>query len=93
MVDSERSPKNYKILEISVEAIIKVEEMLRFVPDHIKTKNMCKNTVKKLPLIIRYIPDRYKRFILENGGTLRFVPDATRIKTCAIKLLTIMLKH
>ena len=26
-------------------------EMLKFVPDHFKTKIMCKNAVKKLPFI------------------------------------------
>ena len=42
---------------------------------------MCKHTVKKLPFVIRYVPDRYKaqqmcdKTILENGGTLEYVPD------------------
>ena len=34
--------------------------MLRFVPDHLKTKIMCKNAVKKLPFTIKYVTDRYK---------------------------------
>ena len=50
--------------------------MLRFVPDHLKIKKMFKHAAKKLSLIIRYVPDRYKtqemceKAILENGGTL-----------------------
>ena len=32
--------------------------MLRFVSDHLKTKSMCKNVVKKLPFVIRYVSDR-----------------------------------
>ena len=31
--------------------------MLNFVPDNIKTKNMCKLAVKKLPFVIRHVPD------------------------------------
>ena len=33
--------------------------MLKFVPDHFKTKKMCKHAVKKLPFVIRYVPDQY----------------------------------
>ena len=40
-VDCAYSPDNYKSLKISIAAI-----MLRFVFDHLKTKNMCKNAVK-----------------------------------------------
>ena len=32
--------------------------MLEFVPDHLKTKNMCKHTVMKLPFVIKYVPDQ-----------------------------------
>ena len=39
---------------------------------------MCKHAVKKLPFLIRYVPDQYKtqcdKAILENGGTLKSVP-------------------
>ena len=55
--------------------------MLRFVSDHLDTKNMCKYAAKKFPFTIRYVPARYKlqeacdNVILENGGTLIFVPD------------------
>ena len=41
MVDSEYSPDNYKSSKISIGAIIKNPEMLRFVSDHLKTKKMC----------------------------------------------------
>ena len=43
-------------------------------------KKMCKYAVKKLPFLIRYVPDQYKtqqmcdKAILENGGTLKSVP-------------------
>ena len=46
---------------------------------------MCKHAVKKLPFVIRYVPDQYKtqkmcnKAILENGRTLESVPD--RYKT------------
>ena len=54
--------------------------MLKFVPDHLKL-NMCNYAVKKLPFIIRYVPDQYKskkmcnRAILKNDGTLKSVPN------------------
>ena len=39
---------------------MKKPEMLKFVPDHIKTKEMCKHAVRKLPYLLRYVPERYK---------------------------------
>ena len=50
-------------------------EMLKFVPDHLKTIKMCKHAVEKLPFVIRYVTDQYKtqqtcdQVILENSGT------------------------
>ena len=58
--------------------------MLRFVPDHLKTKKMCKHAVKKFLFVIRYIPDQYKthemcdKAILENSGTLKSVPGCCK---------------
>ena len=34
--------------------------MLKLVPDHLKTKKLCKHAVKKLPFVIRSVPDGYK---------------------------------
>ena len=54
--------------------------MLKLVPCHLKNKEMCQNIAKKLPFAIRYVSDWYKtqemcdQVILENGGTLMFVP-------------------
>ena len=42
-VHSEYSPDNYKSLKISIGTIVEYPEMLRFVLDHLKTKNICKN--------------------------------------------------
>ena len=42
---------------------------------------MCKHAVKKLPFVIRYVPDRHTtqqicdKAIFENGGTLKSAPD------------------
>ena len=55
--------------------------MLKFVPDHLKTKKMCKHVVKKLPYLTRYISGQCKtqqmcdKAILENDGTLKSIPD------------------
>ena len=43
MVDSKNNPDNCKTLEISIAKIIE---------DHLKTRKICKNAVKKLPFII-----------------------------------------
>ena len=57
MVDSEYSTNNYRSLQISIGAITKNSEMLRLVPDYLKTKIMWENTIKKLSFLIRYVPD------------------------------------
>ena len=31
--------------------------MLKFVPDDLKTKKLWKHTVKKLPYLLKYVPD------------------------------------
>ena len=55
MVDSEYSTDDYKSPKITTD-----NEKSRNVPDYLKTKMVCKHTVKKLPFMIRYVPDRYK---------------------------------
>ena len=66
----------YNPLNISTATVIENQEMLKFVPDHLKTK-MCKQAVKKLPYLLRYVPDQYKtqqiidKAILENCRTFK----------------------
>ena len=60
MVVSKYSLDNYKTLKIRIGAIMKDPEMLGLVPGHLTTKTMYKNAVKKLPFIIKYVPDLYK---------------------------------
>ena len=87
----------YKSLNISIEAVMRNQELLNFLFDHLKTEKMCKDTIKKLAYLSRYIPDRYEtqqicnKVVLENGETLKFVP--AKIKNCVIKLLLIALMH
>ena len=52
MVNTKNNPNNYKTVKISIAAITKNLEMLKVVPDNLKTKTMCKN--KNLPLITMY---------------------------------------
>ena len=52
MVDSEYSTDNSKSSKISIEAIMKNPEMLRLVPNHLKTEKMGKLVLKKLSEII-----------------------------------------
>ena len=45
---------------------------------------MCKNAVKKLPFVIKHVPDQYKskemchKFFIVNGGILGFIPDCNK---------------
>ena len=50
MVDSEYSTGDYKSSKISIKEVMKNPEMLKFVPDHLKTKQICNYVVKNLPL-------------------------------------------
>ena len=100
MVDSDNNFKNYKTLEIIIGTIIKNPEILKFVPNYLKAKKMCKNAVKKLLFVLMCFLDPFKtqemcdKVILENGGMLRFVPDCYKNKKkCVIKLFIIILIH
>ena len=46
--------------------------MLRFVLYHVKTKKMCKYAVTNLPFLIRYVPARCNKVILENDVNVKF---------------------
>ena len=60
---------------------------------------MCKNAFKKLPFVILYVPDQHKgqemwnKFILENGGMLKFISDCYKNEKSVINLLVITLIH
>ena len=94
MVDSAYSTNIYKSVKISIGKVMRNPETLKFVPDHLKTKLMCKHPVNKLPFLIRCVPDQYKiqqmcdKAILEFGGTLKSISDR-----CVINLLKITLMH
>ena len=56
MVDSEYSI--CKSAKQSIGTVMKNPEMLKFVPDHLKTKKVCKHAVIKLPYLLRYVLDQ-----------------------------------
>ena len=60
MLDSEYNIDNYKSSKISIGVVIKYPEMLKSILNHLKTKKMCRHSVKKLPFVMTYVPDRYK---------------------------------
>ena len=98
IVDNEYSTENYKSSKSSFGTVMKNPEMLKFFPDHLKSKKVCTH-LKKLPFMIRYVPDDYKtqevcdKPILENDGILESVPDCCKIQKCVIKLLIITFMH
>ena len=46
MVDSECSMDIYKSVKISARIVMKNPQMLKFLPDYLKTKKMCKQCIK-----------------------------------------------
>ena len=48
MIDSENRMDVYKSIKISIGTVIKNPEMIKFVPDHLNTKKICKTAVKKI---------------------------------------------
>ena len=60
---------------------MKNPEVLKLVLDHVKTKKMCKDAVKKLPYRIRLknkTQEIFDKAIQENGRTLNSVPDCCK---------------
>ena len=57
MVDSEYSMDIYTSIKISLGTVMRNPEMLKHVPDHLKTNKIFKHVVIKLPFLIRYVPD------------------------------------
>lgn len=58
-----------KTLKISIEEIKQALGMLRTVPNHLKTKGMCKHAVKKLLFLIKYVINTQRmcdKVIIEN---------------------------
>ena len=49
MVDSEYRMDIYKSAKINIGTVVRKPEMLKFILDHLKTKNMYKHAVKNLP--------------------------------------------
>ena len=95
MVESEYSMGIYKSSKISIGSGMKNAEMLKFVPDYLKTKKMCKHAVKKLLFLIRCVPDQYKTQQMCDKMVQHYnlFLTATKIKKCVIKQLIITLMH
>ena len=57
---------------------------------------MCKDAIKKLTFLIRYVSDEYKtqqmynKAVVGNGGILKIVPDNLKVKNCVVKLFIMM---
>ena len=60
MVVREYSIDNYISPKIGIGAEMKNLSMLKFVPEYLKTKKKCNYAIRKLPLVIRYVSDKYK---------------------------------
>ena len=70
----------YQSFNINIGTVMKNPEMLKFIPDHLKTEQISNYAFKKLPFIIRYVPETKTkklcdRAIRENGWMLESVSD------------------
>ena len=59
MVDSEYSMDIYKSVRRIIGTVMRNPELLKFVPDHLKTKKMFNDAVEKLAFVVN-VPDQYK---------------------------------
>ena len=78
----------YNSSNIAIVTVIKHPEMLKFFPDHLKTKAMCKHAVKKLPYLLRYVYQLSVKAIIES-----LLLTATKITKCVVKLSRITPLH
>ena len=89
----------YISVKISIGTVMKNQEMLKYIPDHLKLKKCVNIQLKKLPFVIRYVPNQHKtqqmwdKAILENGGNLGSVPVSTKFNRCVIMLVIVALMH
>ena len=89
----------YISVKISIGTVMKNQEMLKYIPDHLKLKKCVNMQLKKLRFLIRYVPNQYKtqqmcdKAILENGGSLWSVPVSTKFNRCVIMLVIVTLMH
>ena len=64
----------------------------------IKTKQMCKHAVKKLPFLIKYVPDWYKtphmcdKVRQGNDEMLMFIPYFYKDEKCVIMLIIMLMQ-
>ena len=71
----------YMSLNVSIGIVMSNPKKLNFFLIILKLKKCVTMQLKKLPSVIRFVPDRYKtqqmcdKAILENSETLKFVPD------------------
>ena len=78
MVDNEYKSDDYRSPKISTGALMKNFKMLKFVPDQLKTKKMCKHGINKLSLAIGFLLIDIRlcnKTIPQNSGTLESVRD------------------
>ena len=80
MVASEYSTGNCASPKINIGAVIKNPEMLKFIPVHLKTTQLCKHAVKNhsfTKICFWSIKNQqiYDNAILKNDETLESVPD------------------
>ena len=89
----------YKSLDISIGTVMKNPEMIKFVHLKYSKKKLCKHSIKKLPYLLRYVPDQYKtqqicdKAVLEKVEHRSLFLTTTKIKTCVIKQLVVTLMH
>ena len=66
MVDNEHNMDIYESVKISIGVVMRNPNMLKFVPDQLKTNKMCKQAVKNLPFINIFLIDiRHNKCVIK----------------------------
>ena len=58
-----------------------IRRLIIYVPDHVKTQEMCNDSVRIKPLSLAHVPDRFKtqemciEAVARNPYTLKYIPD------------------
>ena len=58
----------YKSSNIDIRTVMENPKMLKFVPDHLKTKKICHHAVKKLPNLLTLIRLDFFRVVFSGRG-------------------------
>ena len=76
-----------------IKAVEEDPRMLRHVPDHFKTQEICNNAVEKNPQALQDVPFHFKaqemgeKAVEKTSWVLEIAPDSVRHRRCVLRRL------